>query len=166
VRWQEAGADAGALAFRWSIFALAGDPRQTDASKRGNIRGDAYGSPDGIWIDSRGVVWIQTDISTSVLNTGDYANIGNNMMLAADAETGETRRFLVGPRGCEVTGVIMTPDLRSMFVNIQHPGEPASGDSNPGNTAAVSSWRDGPGIGRPRSATVLIRRRDGGVIGG
>jgi secreted PhoX family phosphatase len=59
----------------------------------------------------------------------------------------------------------MTPDLRSMWVNIQHPGEPASGDNNPNNAGAVSSWPDGPGISRPRSATVLIRRRDGGVIG-
>ena len=36
-----------------------------------------------------------------------------------------SRRFLVGPRGCEITGVVTTPDQRSMFVDIQHPGEPA-----------------------------------------
>jgi secreted PhoX family phosphatase len=87
------------------------------------------------------------------------------MMLAADPATGQIRRFLTGPRGCEVTGVIMTPDMRTMFVNIQHPGEPASGDNNPGNPGAISTWPDGPGIGRPRSATVVIRRQDGGVIG-
>ena len=166
VRWTETGSDPAALNFRWSLFVLAGDPRHAEANKRGNIKGDAFGSPDGLWIDSRGVVWIQTDISTSVLNTGDYANIGNNMMLAADPATGQIRRFLTGPRGCEVTGVIMTPDLRTMFVNIQHPGEPASGDNNPNNPGAISTWPDGPGIGRPRSGTVVIRRSDGGVIGG
>jgi uncharacterized protein len=166
IRWTETGSDPAATAFRWSIFVLAGDPRHAETNKRGNIKGDAFGSPDGLWIDDRGLMWIQTDISTSVLNTGDYANIGNNMMLAADPASGQIRRFLTGPRGCEVTGVIMTPDMRTMFVNIQHPGEPASGDNNPNNPGAISTWPDGPGIGRPRSGTVVIRRSDGGVIGG
>jgi secreted PhoX family phosphatase len=120
VRWNETGGDPAATSFRWNIFALAGDRANSDPTKRGNIRGDSYGSPDGLWIDDRGILWIQTDISTGSLNTGDYANIGNNMMLAADPATGETRRFLTGPRGCEVTGVVTTPDGRSMFVSIQH----------------------------------------------
>jgi secreted PhoX family phosphatase len=166
VRWRETGDDAAATTFRWNVFALAGDPRSTDAAKRGNVKGDAYGSPDGVWFDERGILWIQTDISTSALNTGDYANIGNNMMLAADPATGETRRFLTGPRGCEITGVVTTPDGRSMFVSIQHPGEPGSGDNSPSNPGAISTWPDGPGIGRPRSATIVIRRTDGGVVGG
>ena len=166
IRWTEAGSDAAAQTFRWSIFVLAVDPRHAEANKRGNIKGDAFGSPDGLWFDARGVLWIQTDVSTSALNTGDYTNIGNNMMLAADPATGQIQRFLTGPRGCEVTGVIMTPDMRTMFVNIQHPGEPSSGDNNPNNTGAISTWPDGPGIGRPRSGTVVIRKADGGVIGG
>jgi uncharacterized protein len=166
VRWNETGGDPAALSFRWNIFVLAGDRTNADATKRGNIRGDSFGSPDGLWFDDRGILWIQTDISTGSLNTGDYANIGNNMMLAADPATGEIRRFLTGPRGCEVTGVVTTPDGRSMFISIQHPGEPGSGDNSPANPAALSSWPDGPGISRPRSATVVIRRTDGGVIGG
>jgi len=166
VRWREAGADPASTApFRWDIFAECGDPKLADASKRGNIKGDVYGSPDGLWIDPRGLLWIQTDISTSVLGKGDYANIGNNMMLAADVTTGETRRFLVGPPGCEVTGVITTPDMRTMFVDIQHPGESPSERADPANPKAISSWPDGAAGGRPRSATVVIRRRDGGVIG-
>jgi uncharacterized protein len=165
VRWTESGSDPTATSFRWSIFVQAGDRANANAAKRGNIRGDTFGSPDGIWADDRGVVWIQTDISTSTLGTGDYVNIPTNMMLAADPGTGDIRRFLTGPRGCEVTGVTSTPDLRHMFVNIQHPGEPSSGDSNPNNPGAVSTWPDGPGVGRPRAATVVIRKDDGGVIG-
>ena len=102
-------------------------------------------------------------MSTSTLLKGDYLAMGNNQMLAADPETREVRRFLTGPNGCELTGVTSTPDGRSMFVNIQHPGEPASERSDPKNPTAVSVWPDGNG--RPRSATVVIRRRDGGVIG-
>jgi secreted PhoX family phosphatase len=166
LRWSEESGDPGSTAaFRWDIFAQCGDPTLADANKRGNIKGDAYGSPDGLWVDARGLLWIQTDISTSVLRKGDYANLGNNMMLAADVTTGETRRFLVGPNGCEITGVIATPDLRTMFVDIQHPGETPSERSDPAAPKAISSWPDGPSGGRPRSATIVIRRKDGGVIG-
>jgi hypothetical protein len=165
VRWREDGDDPAALKFKWDIFALAGDPQHPDADKRGNVKGDAYGSPDGLWFDDGGILWIQTDVSSSTLGKGHYERLGNNMMLAADVRTGETRRFLTGPRGCEVTGVITTPDRRTMFVNIQHPGESPSERSDPRNPTAISTWPDGPSGGRPRSATIVIRRVDGGVIG-
>jgi hypothetical protein len=165
LRWTEDGNNAAATGFRWSFFVQAGDPRSATSAKRGNIKGDTFGSPDGIWADDRGVVWIQTDISTSALGTGDYVNIPTDMMMAADPRTGDIRRFLTGPRGCEVTGVVTTPDMRTMFVNIQHPGEPSSGDSNPNNTGAISTWPDGPGVARPRAATVVIRKDDGGIVG-
>jgi secreted PhoX family phosphatase len=86
-------------------------------------------------------------------------------MLAADPATGEVRRFLTGPRGCEITGVTATPDGRTLFVNIQHPGESPSERSDPANPKAISSWPDGPAGGRPRSATVVVRRQDGGIVG-
>jgi secreted PhoX family phosphatase len=99
------------------------------------------------------------------LGKGHYERLGNNMMLAADTGTGEIRRFLTGPRGCEITGVITTPDRRTMFVNIQHPGESPSERSSPKSPMAISSWPGGPAGGRPRSATIVIRRQDSGVIG-
>jgi secreted PhoX family phosphatase len=118
-----------------------------------------------LWVDPRGLLWIETDVSTSALHKGDYAGLGNNMMLAANVETGETRRFLVGPRGCEITGITATPDLRSMFIDIQHPGETPSERSDPASPKAVSHWPDGASGGRPRSATIAIRRLDDGVVG-
>jgi secreted PhoX family phosphatase len=163
VRWKEDGGDAAATRFAWDVFLLCGDPASPDEAKRGTIKGDVFGSPDGLWFDARGVLWIQTDVSTSVLHKGDYTKLGNNQMLAADPETREVRRFLTGPSGSEITGVVTTPDGRTMFVNIQHPGETSSERSDPKNPTAVSSWPDGSG--RPRAATVVVRRRDGGVIG-
>jgi secreted PhoX family phosphatase len=80
-------------------------------------------------------------------------------MLVADPATGDLRRFLVGPKGCEITGWTLTPDGQTLFVNVQHPGENATF----GAPAAESNWPDYQG--RPRSATVAIRRDDGGVIG-
>jgi secreted PhoX family phosphatase len=84
--------------------------------------------------------------------------MGNNQMLAADIQTGEIRRFLTGPSGCEITGVVTAPDGRSMVVNIQHPGETSIERSDPGNPKAVSSWPDGAAGGRPRSSTIAIRK--------
>lgn len=165
LKWREDGGDPAAAAFRWDHFVLAGDASSSDGMKRGNIKGDAFGSPDGLWFDPRGVLWIQTDVSTSVLHRGDYANMGNNQMLAANVETGEIRRFLVGPAGCELTGVTMSPDGCSLFVDIQHPGETASERNDPANPRAVSNWPDFRPDGRPRSATLVIRRDDGGLIG-
>ena len=162
VRWRETGGDPAATAFEWDIFLLAGDPAHADAAKRGTIKGDAFGSPDGLWVDARGVLWIQTDVTTKTLKQGNYANLGNNQMLAADPATGEVRRFLSGPNGCEVTGITETPDGRTMFINIQHPGEAPDERGNPDQPNAVSSWPDG---GRPRSATIVIRKNDGGLIG-
>ena len=165
IRWHERDSDAAALAFKWDIFVLAGDPLLADANKQGNIKGDVFGSPDGLWFDPAGRLWIQTDVSTSVLNRGDYAGVGNNQMLCADPATGRVRRFLTGPKGCEITGITMTPDGASMFINIQHPGETASERSDPAQPLAVSSWPDGEAAGRPRSSTIVIRRDDGGIVG-
>jgi uncharacterized protein len=86
-------------------------------------------------------------------------------MLAADPATGEARRFLVGPIGCEITGATGTPDGRTMFINIQHPGESPSERSDPAAPQRISNWPDKRPDGRPRSATVVIRKRDGGLIG-
>lgn len=157
--------DASATEFRWMHFALAGDPNAGKTEYRGTIKGDMYGSPDGLQFDAGGLLWIQTDISTSVMHKGAYQGMGNNMMLCADPVTGETKRFLTGPAGCEITGVTFTPDRRSVFINIQHPGETASERSDPAQPQAVSHWPDGPAGGRPRSATVVIRRKDGGIVG-
>jgi secreted PhoX family phosphatase len=165
IRWRERGGDPTATRFEWDVFILCGDPASGDPARRGDIKGDVFGSPDGVWVDGRGVLWIQTDVSTRLLNKGDYAGMGNNQMLAADPVTREVRRFLTGPIGCEITGATGTPDGRTLFVNIQHPGETPSERSNPATPKAISAWPDGPSGGRPRSATVVIRRADGGLIG-
>jgi hypothetical protein len=159
LRWREEGGDVAATRFRWEVFALAG-PEGSNG-----IKGDAFACPDGLWIDALGTLWVQTDVSTTALGRGEFASLGNNQMLAVDPELRVFRRFLTGPRGCEVTGFHTTPDNRTAFVNIQHPGETPGARSNPENPGAFSNWPDYQPNGRPRSATVVIRRRDGGQIG-
>jgi len=165
MRWTEEGADHAATRFRWETFILAGDPKHDAPALRGDVKGDPFASPDGLMIDARGVIWVQTDVSPSLLLKGDHGVYGNNQMLAVDPVTREARRFLTGPRGCEVTGACMTPDGRTMFVNIQHPGEVGSAGADPADPRKLSNWPDHRPDGRPRSATVAIRRADSGAIG-
>lgn len=180
IRWREAGNDAAATEFEWDIFVLAGNP---NVYPEGDLRAgsanitaeNTFNSPDGIGFDAGGRLWIQTDGSFS--NTGDYAGQGNNQMLCADTTTGEIRRFLTGPSGCEITGLTFTPDSRTMFINVQHPGEVSNHPNAPvlpegakrdeftaANPLSFSQWPDAEG-GRPRSATVVITKDDGGIIG-
>ena len=154
VRWMPDGGDQASAAFAWDLYVIAGNPTVHGDARAGsaNVNADnMFNSPDGIAFDSQGRLWIQTDGKYS--NEGDFAGQGNNMMLVGDPATGEIRRFLVGPRECEVTGVTWSADRKTMFIGIQHPGE--KGDSH---------FPEG-GEATPRSAVVAITRDDGGVIG-
>lgn len=152
IRWRENSRDHSGRRFDWNLFLLAG-PEGDSRGPNGNALGaqNILASPDGLWFDDEGRLWIQTDMSGSQLGAGPF---GNNQMLVADPRSGELKRFLVGPLGAEVTGITATPDFRTLFINIQHPGE--------GSTATnlLSTWPDGPGK-RPRSSTVVITREDG-----
>ncbi|OBX04930.1 Tat pathway signal protein [Gallibacterium genomosp. 3] len=161
IRWQEAEGKGTAEKFTWDIFALAGN----NEKGQGNIKGDAFGSPDGLRFAPNGVLWVQTDVSSSTINKKAYEGMGNNQMLAVIPEEGRFKRFLTGPNGCEITGIAFTPDNKTMFINIQHPGEPDSGVTDPTQVTAISTWPDASGKSRPRSGTVVIQKDDGGMIG-
>lgn len=150
VRWRPAGDDHAADTFEWDLYVMAGNPMVKEGAYAGsdNINeGNLFNSPDGMVIDSTGIVWIQTDGDDS--NEGDFAGQGNNQMLAGDPVTGRIERFLTGPKGCEVTGLCWSADKRTMFVGIQHPAAP---------------FPDGEGK-LPRSSIVAIRRNDNAPIG-
>ena len=164
IRWKDDDNFAGTR-FVWNHLVLAGDPAQARHDAQGNIKGDIYACPDGLAFDARGTLWIQTDMHASQMYKGELQNMGSNQMLACDTATGETRRFLTGPVNCEITGVTWSPDMRTMFINVQHPGENASDRSDPAEPAKFSNWPDYKPGGRPRSSTVVIRKVDGGVIG-
>lgn len=154
LRWQPANGDHTAKDFSWDLFVMAGNPSVHKGLKAGspNVKSsNMFNSPDGIAFDSQGILWIQTDGNYS--NEGDFAGMGNNQMLAADPESGEIRRFLVGPKECEITGFAWSPDRKTMFVGIQHPGEKGN------------SHFPGGGSSLPRSSIVAIHREDGGIIG-
>jgi secreted PhoX family phosphatase len=189
VRFADDGADPAATTFKWDVYLFGA---RATASRDINISAlDAsndFSSPDGMWFSQAapGLLWLETD-------DGAYTDVTNCMLLAAlpgrigdgaartitnvDGATTATqativgkapgtdglRRFLVGPKECEITGIAESGDGRALFVNIQHPGEDTA--PNYANPASFGShWPDG-GTARPRSATVVITRNDGGLIG-
>jgi secreted PhoX family phosphatase len=165
IRWTETGGDPTANTFEWDLFVLAGPENDSKDLEGKSLNDDnKFACPDGLWFDSESRLWIQTDIGESEQNQGDFAQFGNNQMLAADPNTGEIRRFLTGPIGQEITGVITTPDQRTMFINVQHPGATTTEEDFAANTLK-SRWPDQDTAVYPRSATVVITKDDGGVIG-
>lgn len=153
-----------------------------------------FSSPDGLWFSLPSnvagqvnpVMWLQTD-------DGAYTDVTNCMMLAAipgkvgdggtktitnttpaGTSTATTRvgkapgatlkRFLVGPKECEITGITSTPDGKALFVNIQHPGE-GGGPDNITSSWPASQTGTPTTPSRPRSATIVITRTDGGLVG-
>lgn len=154
VRWRPTGADHAADSFEWDLYVLAGNPtiHTDDRAGSANINaGNMFNAPDGLAFDQTGLLWIQTD--GKYTNEGSYAGHGNNQMLAGDPVTGEIRRFMVGPSEAEITGLCWSPDRRTMFVGVQHPGEKGGGH-----------WPEG-GDATPRSAVIAISRTDGGLVG-
>ena len=145
IKFKEEGNSPLAMKFTWEIFLLAGSPTLAEANLKGDINGDPFSSPDGLRIDPKGRLWVQTDASTSSATTSVF---GNNAMYYVDQTTKKSTRFLVGPTGCEITGLAYTPDLKTFFINIQHP---------------TGNW---PVAGQqPRSSTIVVRRTDAKPVG-
>lgn len=195
IRLRETGDTTEATSFAWDVYAFGAgaDLSAANINLSGLDATNDFSSPDGLWFgrssnasgQATPVMWIQTD-------DGAYTDVTNCMMLAAipgtvndggtktvtnqiGTATGtqatrvgkapgtQLRRFLVGPKECEITGIDTTPDGRTVFVNIQHPGE----NGNPANiTSAWPASQTGTASGvRPRSATIVITKNDGGVVG-
>ena len=151
IRWVPQDRDHTSKWFGWDLFAVAGNPITETGPRAGsaNINADnMFNSPDGLAFDASGRLWIQTDGNYS--NEGIFAGQGNNQMLVADPVTGHIRRFMVGPQGCEITGITFDEDQRTVFVGIQHPKE---------------GWPNAAKDGVPRSSVIAIRRIDGGIVG-
>ncbi|MDF3345718.1 PhoX family protein [Acinetobacter pittii] len=183
IRFKETDDKTTAETFKWDIYLFGAEASMaSNINLSGLTDNNDLSSPDGMWFDPRGVLWIQTD-------DGAYTDVTNCMMLAAlpgqigDGAPATTsngqqtlvgakvtdstlRRFLVGPKQCEITGIAMTPDYKAIFINVQHPGEDSASYSTPESNWPATQKDPNNKTARPRSATVVITRKDGGVIAG
>jgi hypothetical protein len=151
---REQDGDHGGLFFDWDIFLLCGDPDDASSYYAGfpKDRVSAISCPDNLTFDIDANLWIATD--------GQPGTLGSNDALYAvpvdGPERGYVRRFFSGVRGSEISSPEFTPDNRTLFVSVQHPGE--------GTTLAAPSSR-WPGGTIPRPSVVLIQERTGGRVG-
>jgi secreted PhoX family phosphatase len=143
----------------WGFFMLGGDPANASHGARYGAPVSPNGwvaAPDNIAFDPRGRIWISTD------GQDDAAGFNDSLYAAPTSgpNRGATRCFFTGPRGSEICGPEFTPDGRTLFVAVQHPGDGSSFDK------PSTRWPDFRGDMPPRSAVVAITRGDGGEIGG
>jgi secreted PhoX family phosphatase len=195
LRVKEAAAGAAATLFSWDIYAFGAqsdaDASKVNLSR---LTGEQdFSSPDGlVFSPHTGIMWIQTDdsaytdASNCMMLAAQPGHVGDGAKktltypkadgstLAVDTFIGKTptantlKRFLVGASACEITGLCETPDGKAMFVNIQHPGETTKMADIADPAKYTSQWPANAGYGagkRPRSATIVITKNDGGKIG-
>ena len=139
IRWRDTNNHVG-LQFAWEIFLIAQDTHGTEES---------FSDPDGLMVDPDGRVFIQTD--------GSQKDGLNNQLLVTDATGEKISRLFTGVTDCEITGITATPDRRTLFVNIQHPGN--------GDPAVTNFPAPQDGVTVPRDCTIVITRKNGGVVG-
>lgn len=163
----EPDGDFAAAQSTWSILVRCGDPA---AGSVGAIWGPDtsedgwFGYPDNVAIDRRGNLWVATDgLEQPVRCTSGLWTVA-----ASGSDRGRSRLFFRAPTGGEVTGPCFSPDERTLFLSIQHPAAdglnyPPHG--RPSTFADPSTrWPDFDPAMPPRSAVMMIRRRDGGAI--
>jgi secreted PhoX family phosphatase len=153
-----ADGDHAAAEGTWEILIAAGQPGKDEGARYNpGISADGWLTcPDNVTFDSKGRLWIATD-------SGEIAGIADGLY-ACDLSgegRGLTRQFFAAPKGAEVCGPIFTPDDRTLFLAIQHPGE------GKGSTYEMPStrWPDFKDGAPPRPAVLAITKKDGGVIG-
>ena len=149
VRWKPQDGDHASNNFKWDLFVIAGNPlvhNDLNAGSENVTKYNMFNSPDGLKFDEDGFLWIQTDGNYS--NKGNFVGMGNNQMLVADTKSGKIKRFLVGPKECEITGLTWDKSKNTMFVGVQHPGE--NGNSN---------FPEGNGK-IPRSSIIAIQKKN------
>lgn len=153
--------DHTATECEWGFFMLAGNPANAAHGARYASPVTANGwvaAPDNVAFDPKGRIWISTD------GQDDVAGFNDSLYAAQTSGPGRgaTRCFFNGPSGSEICGPAFTPDGKTLFLAIQHPGD-GKGSSFDKPSTRWPDFQDGV---PPRSAVVAITRKDGGEIGG
>jgi secreted PhoX family phosphatase len=157
--------DHAALEHGWEIFLLAGNPAIPEHKAKYHPATSANGwfaAPDNCVIDPKGRLWISTDQGSGWKDT----KIADGMWACDVTGPGraQTKRLFRVPVGAEMCGPEFTPDGKTLFVAVQHPGaDGANEDQNFDNP--MTRWPDFQAGMPPRPSVVAITKEDGGDIG-
>ncbi len=151
--------DHAATEARWALFIAAGKPGIDAGAQYHRATSDDgwLSCPDNCAFDSKGRIWIATDGAPA------NAGVADGLYAADTVGFGRalTRLFYQAPTGAEVCGPRFTPDDRTIFLAIQHPGEDAGSTFERPSTR----WPDFAEGMPPRPSVIAIVRKDGGPIG-
>jgi uncharacterized protein len=153
-------ADHAATECRWQFFILGGDPNnpQHGARYHGPVTANGWiAAPDNVAFDPKGRVWISTDGQEQLAGFADSLYAAET----SGPKRGVTRCFFSAPRGAECTGPAFTPDGKTLFLSVQHPGDEKGSTFDKPSTR----WPDFKPDMPPRSSVVAITRNGGGHIG-
>jgi secreted PhoX family phosphatase len=155
LEFTEADNDAAAATFRWLLFLVCGDPEAPETYFGGHPkdRVSPISCPDNVAFDPSGNLWISTDGNVLGSNDGMFA------VPIEGANRGQVLQFLTVPFGAETCGPLISPDGKTVFNAVQHPGE------TDGSTfeSPSSTW---PHTDRfPRPSVICSFRVDGARIG-
>jgi secreted PhoX family phosphatase len=151
----EEGNNHAATRFTWNIFILAGLPTDESTYFAGYDKSKVspIATPDNIVFDLAGNAWVATDGAPSAIKLND----GLFAIPVAGSERGHVQQFFSSVAGSEVCGPEFTPDNRTLFLAIQHPGEGGTFDK------PISTWPDRQGL--PRPSVITIQAFDNRRIG-
>lgn len=162
----ENGNNHAGTSFRWELFLAAGDPADPTTYFAGFPKDQVAGfsAPDNIAFDNRGNLWIATDGQIrrdAFRGPGMEGNPTTDSIYGvptAGPFRGQVKRLVNGVPGGEIASLVLSPDSRTLFLSIQHPGE--------GGTVSdsLSHWPDGGNL-VARPTVIAVRRQDGGLIG-
>ena len=116
---------------------------------------NGFSCPDNLAFDLSGNLWITSDISGSDMNRegNPYLPFKNNSLFVIPRygeDSGKVIRVASAPKDAELTGPWFSPDGKTLFLSVQHPGEQTQDKNNP-----TSTWPfDNEGI--PKPAVVAI----------
>lgn len=140
---EETNGKFDALTFNTSIYKAGGEE-------------NGFSCPDNLAFDMSGNLWMTTDISGSAMNKEDkpYMPFKNNSLFVIPRfgeDAGKVIRVASAPRDAELTGPWFSPDGKTLFLSVQHPGEQTTNINNP-----TSKWPfDKDNI--PKPAVVAIK---------
>ena len=141
----EAGGDGGAVTFAWRLFLVAGDPADPTTYFAGFPKDQVspIACPDNITFDREGNLWLATDGAPGTIGRADAFHV----VPVAGPQRGRAMQFLSVPAGAEACGPELTPDGRTLFCAVQHPGEGTTStwpdrDGNPPRPSVISVFRE------------------------
>jgi hypothetical protein len=155
----EDGGEHTASTFRWELFIACGNPTNSDdnAFYQGHKDVSWMSCPDNVAFDDVGRLWVATDGQPATIKKNDAVYV----VEVEGPQRGMAKMFLSGLPGGEICGPAFTPDSRTLFVAIQHPGEgKGSTFTNP-----ISRFPDYTPDMPPRPSVVAIYHVDGGKVG-